>query len=98
MEKSESVMDEQKNTNNNDTKDKILKTEINGFDNLFANGGIPRGNSVLVAADKPQALAQGIKKVLSDTNLVAKITKQALKDVKEYSWDKRAEKIIGFLK
>ncbi|KYK30644.1 MAG: hypothetical protein AYK22_03425 [Thermoplasmatales archaeon SG8-52-3] len=27
----------------------VLRTEINGFDTLFAGGGIPRGNSVLVA-------------------------------------------------
>ena len=36
----------------NDTKGKkenVLKTEINGFDELFAEGGVPRGNSVLVA-------------------------------------------------
>ena len=28
---------------------KILKTAINGFDELFADGGIPQGNSILVA-------------------------------------------------
>lgn len=48
MEKSESIMNEQKDTNE-DSKNKILKTEINGFDNLFTNGGIPKGNSILVA-------------------------------------------------
>jgi len=31
------------------TKQNILKTEINGFDKLFSEGGIPKGNSVLVA-------------------------------------------------
>ena len=30
-------------------EDKVLKTDINGFDDLFAEGGIPKGNSVLVA-------------------------------------------------
>ena len=30
-------------------EDKVLKTDINGFDNLFAEGGVPKGNSVLVA-------------------------------------------------
>lgn len=48
MEKSESIMNEQKDTNE-DSKNKILKTEINGFDNLFTKGGIPKGNSILVA-------------------------------------------------
>jgi KaiC/GvpD/RAD55 family RecA-like ATPase len=32
-----------------ETKQNILKTEINGFDKLFSEGGIPKGNSVLVA-------------------------------------------------
>ena len=30
-------------------KTEILKTKIKGFDNLFKDGGIPKGNSVLVA-------------------------------------------------
>ena len=30
-------------------KDRILKTDISGFDELFSGGGIPVGNSVLVA-------------------------------------------------
>jgi KaiC/GvpD/RAD55 family RecA-like ATPase len=28
---------------------KVLKTDINGFDDLFTEGGVPKGNSVLVA-------------------------------------------------
>lgn len=34
---------------NKDLKNQILKTEISGFDNLFSKGGIPKGNSILVA-------------------------------------------------
>ena len=30
-------------------KDSILKTNIPGFDELFENGGIPRGNAVMIA-------------------------------------------------
>jgi len=33
----------------NDRKEGVLKTEIRGFDELFSGGGIPKGNSVLVA-------------------------------------------------
>ncbi len=29
--------------------EKILKTDIQGFDGLFAEGGVPKGNSILVA-------------------------------------------------
>jgi len=32
-----------------DKKDDVLKTGIIGFDELFADGGIPKGSSVLVA-------------------------------------------------
>jgi len=45
---SELIMDEQQETLK-DKKEKILKTEIDGFDKLFSEGGIPQGNSILVA-------------------------------------------------
>ena len=32
-----------------DKKEKVLKTDVSGFDNLFLNGGIPKGSSVLIA-------------------------------------------------
>jgi len=41
-------MDEEQEISN-DKKEGVLKTEINGFDDLFAGGGIPKGNSILVA-------------------------------------------------
>ena len=37
------------NVNKDIKKENVLKTDIGGFDELFAEGGIPRGNSVLVA-------------------------------------------------
>ena len=42
-------MDINEDGNKNKKKDKILKTGIDGFDELFAEGGIPKGNAVLVA-------------------------------------------------
>jgi len=41
-------MDEQEETVRY-KKEMILKTEIDGFDKLFSEGGIPQGNSILVA-------------------------------------------------
>ena len=41
-------MDES-NNNVKDEKDKVLKTNISGFDELFTEKGIPQGSSVLVA-------------------------------------------------
>lgn len=44
MPESEYIMEEKKTEN-----EKILKTDISGFDELFKENGIPRGNSILVA-------------------------------------------------
>lgn len=51
-------------------------------------------NAVLVEPDNPQALTQGIKKVLEDEALAEKITARAQKDAQEFSWGKRAKKVI----
>ena len=42
-------MNEAEYANVNEKKEDVLKTGISGFDELFADGGIPNGNSVLVA-------------------------------------------------
>lgn len=52
-------------------------------------------NSVLVFPDDSQALAEGIKKVLGDASFAEKISKNALRDAQNFSWEKRAKKIIG---
>jgi len=45
---SENPMTEDK-TENKNKKENILKTDINGFDDLFEKKGVPKGNSILVA-------------------------------------------------
>lgn len=42
-------MDDESNNDVKVEKDKILKTNISGFDDLFSEKGIPQGSSVLVA-------------------------------------------------
>ncbi len=54
-------------------------------------------NAVLIKPDEPQELARGIKKVLQETDLSAKIATQAQKDVQNYTWQKRAKKILNFI-
>lgn len=54
-------------------------------------------NAVFFEPDNPQDLADVIKKILENRNLGDRISKQALEDVKKYSWDKRAEKAIAFI-
>lgn len=55
-------------------------------------------NSFLVQADSPESFARGIKRVLANPVLAAKISAQALADVKNYTWPKRARAILDFLK
>jgi len=54
-------------------------------------------NAVLVESSNPHELAEGIKKVLSNKELADRISKQALKDVESYTWEKRAENITRFI-
>jgi len=51
-------------------------------------------NAILVEPDKPETLAEGIKKVLGDKKLAKKIADKAYHDVRKYSWESRAKKII----
>lgn len=53
-------------------------------------------NSILVEPNSPEKLADGIKSVLQDKDLSDKISKQALEDAQNYTWEKRAENIINF--
>lgn len=55
-------------------------------------------NSILAEPDNPEALANGIKKALNNPELAQKLSSQAVKDVQEYTWDKRAVKILNFIK
>ena len=55
-------------------------------------------NSVLVEPDNPWALAKGIKSILNNENLSQRISQQAYTDVKKYTWDKRAQKILDFMR
>ena len=54
-------------------------------------------NSILIEPDNPRALAEGIKKVLNNSELAKKVANQAYKDVQKYTWQKRAERILRFL-
>jgi glycosyltransferase involved in cell wall biosynthesis len=56
-----------------------------------------RDNSVLVSPDSPGSLAVGIKSILTDKVLADTLAKEALSEAEEYSWLKRAERIISSL-
>lgn len=51
-------------------------------------------NAVLVAPDSPQALREGIRRMLDDPALGERISHQARQDAEEYTWERRAEKVL----
>lgn len=54
-------------------------------------------NAIFFQPDNVQDLAEKIKMVFSKKSLAENIAIQALADAKEYSWQKRSEKLINFI-
>ena len=50
-------------------------------------------NAVLVEPGNPMALTAGIRRVKEDPAFAARLARQALEDVRAYSWDRRAERL-----
>jgi glycosyltransferase involved in cell wall biosynthesis len=55
-------------------------------------------NAFLVPPDNPLDLAAGIQEVLSDREMADRLSQRAHEDVLAYSWDRRAERLIHFLR
>ena len=56
-----------------------------------------KNNYILVESDNSKDLAQSIKEAMRDRDLADRISKQALGDVQNYTWEKRAEGIVKFI-
>jgi len=54
-------------------------------------------NALLVEPENPQALADGIRR-MSNPDLAERIRSKAEEDVLQYTWEKRAQRIIAFLR
>lgn len=54
-------------------------------------------NSFLIEQNNPNALAMGIEKLLNDKVFAEHISHNAEKDVKKYTWDAYAQKILDFI-
>ena len=54
-------------------------------------------NSVLFKPDNVDELNEGIKKVLNNNFLGEELAKKARENIEDYTWQKRAEKIINFI-
>ena len=55
-------------------------------------------NAFLTTSDDPQALAAAIRWVIENPDAASKLAEQAYLDVREYTWDKRAQGILNFIK
>jgi glycosyltransferase involved in cell wall biosynthesis len=54
-------------------------------------------NALLVTPDSAEALAAGIRRALAEPVLAERIANQAGRDVREYTWERRAQKILEVL-
>jgi len=54
-------------------------------------------NSLLIPPSNPDSLIDAIEKILNDKKFSNRISNQAYEDVKKYTWNKRAKKIIDFI-
>lgn len=54
-------------------------------------------NAILVPPDHPEELARAIKRLMQDDVLAESISRQAVEDVKPYSWEHRAAQIHSFV-
>ncbi len=57
-----------------------------------------QNNSVLVEPDNAKKLAEVVNKLLNNKELSDRISKQAFKDVQNYTWGKRVNNILNFIK
>jgi glycosyltransferase involved in cell wall biosynthesis len=55
-------------------------------------------NAVLVKPDSPEGMKEGLLKIFSDQKLAEELARRARKDVENYTWDKRVEKILDFIR
>lgn len=75
------------------TKKPIIATDFKSLKEILTHNK----NSILVEPDNARAIASGIRKILSDEKLANRIAEQAFQDVQEFSWDKRASRILNFM-
>ena len=52
-------------------------------------------NAILVPPDSPEAVAAGIKRALGDPALSKAVSERAASDVRRYTWEARAKKLLG---
>ncbi|MEW6144048.1 MAG: glycosyltransferase family 4 protein [Thermodesulfobacteriota bacterium] len=69
----------------------IVATSIPSVSEVLEDGV----NAVLVPPDSAEALEAGIKRALADPPLSARLAERASYDVRGYTWEERAKKLLG---
>jgi glycosyltransferase involved in cell wall biosynthesis len=54
-------------------------------------------NALLARPDDPDAFAEAVRRLLTDRELASRLGRQARADVHRYSWEARADALLGFL-
>ncbi len=70
----------------------IVATSIPSVSEILEDGV----NAVLVPSDSAEALKTGINRALRDPELSERISRRAAEDVRSYTWEERAKKLLGF--
>ncbi len=71
----------------------IVASDFPSMREILENGK----TAVLVEPENPQALAEGIEKVLADRDFAKRIAEEAYKKMQDFTWEKRAERIVNFI-
>ena len=59
---------------------------------------LDESTALLAEPDNPGSLADGIFTILNDENLGRKIAENAGRKAREYTWEKRAQKVISAIR
>ena len=71
----------------------IVASDLSSIREILTDGV----NAVLVEPDNPEALAVGIRRVLDNSEWAEQLAARAYEDVKQYTWEKRARRILDRL-
>jgi glycosyltransferase involved in cell wall biosynthesis len=71
----------------------ILGTDLPAVRQVMQN----ERNAILVPPDNAQALHKGLEMLLRDKSLMNRLASQAYQDVQNYTWDRRAARILDFI-
>ncbi len=72
----------------------IVASDMPTFQEILTHGK----NAILVKPGDPLALAKGIKMLLDDPELASRIARAAKQDARNYTYDRRAERILDIIK